>query len=213
MSYLPSSKFGKLTVLSVRMVHKNGQYRSYSKCLCDCGVEKEIATSSLKAGLTKSCGCIKREQTIKKNTTHGKSKMKEYKHWMYLKVRCNNENGKAFKRYGGRGLSVCDRWSNSFDNFLSDMGRMPTPKHTVERVDNNKGYSPDNCVWATLKEQSKNTSKTIRVEHNGKTQLMADWAKDFNMPVRNLYKRYHDGKRGDDLFFKGSYPNTRKSKR
>lgn len=205
--------FGRLTVLSTDMVVLYGTNRSISKCLCSCGNEKEIATSSLKAGLTQSCGCIKREQTIQNNTTHGKSKMKEYKHWMYLKGRCNNPNTKCFHRYGGRGIKVCKRWVDSFDNFLLDMGLMPTPKHSVERVNNNKGYMPQNCVWATTKQQAENTSKTIKVRYKGEVQLMAYWAKKFGMPVRNLYKRYHNGMRGDKLFFKGIYPNTHKSKK
>lgn len=210
-SSINQTKWGKLTVLSVSIKKMYGQNRSFSLCVCDCGVEKEIATSSLKSGLTKSCGCIKRQQTVERNTTHGKSRMKEYKHWMYLKQRCNNANNIRHERYGKRGITVCKRWSNSFENFLDDMGLMPTPKHTVERINNNKGYSPDNCVWATLKEQAKNTSKTIRVEYNGKTQLMEDWAKEFDMPVRNLYKRYHKGKRGDALFFKGNYSIKQKT--
>jgi len=113
---------------------------------------------------------------------------KEYRTWKHIKERCNNKKCKAYKHYGGRGIKVCRRWENSYDYFLSDMGRAPSPAHSIERIDNNKGYSPDNCKWATLKEQMNNKRSNWVIEVFGENKTFAQWCELYNInptTVRN----------------------------
>lgn len=127
------------------------------RCLCDCGNEITALSNSLRQGNTKSCGCWHSETSSKNgksNRTHGESKSREYRTWVSMRERCNNPRNKDFASYGGRGITVCLRWI-SFENFLLDMGRCP-PGHSIDRKDNNDGYNPKNCHWATSSEQNKN---------------------------------------------------------
>lgn len=129
-------------------------------CTCDCGNIKTLHWSNVKNGKTQSCGCLYKESrghngfAIKK---HGEShKTVEYQTWKGMKQRCSNSNNSHYKNYGGRGIIVCERWLNSFDNFLEDMGRKPTPQHSIDRIDVNGNYEPSNCRWATPYEQRMN---------------------------------------------------------
>ncbi len=127
---------------------------------CDCGTHKTIRSKDVRNGKINSCGCIRRETTGAKRRTHGLRQIPEYKIWLRMKQRCHNERCGDFKYYGARGIGVCEEWRNSFLAFYRDMGPRPAPHLTVERVDNNAGYSPDNCVWATRLEQMQNTRKS-----------------------------------------------------
>lgn len=141
-------RHGRLVVTNER---KPGERRV--QCRCDCGTEHSVLYSEW--GRTQSCGCLRREVAAAKGKTHGMSKSPEYRIWNHMRDRCSNPANADWPDYGGRGISVCDRWQD-FANFYADMGPRPTPSHSIDRVDNGMGYEPSNCRWATPKEQANN---------------------------------------------------------
>lgn len=120
---------------------------------------------------------------------HGASTTPEYNAWRAIKQRCHNPNSRYYKWYGERGIAICERWRDSFQNFLEDMGERPSDKHTLDRIDTDKGYSPDNCRWATRKEQSNNLRKNIPITYQGRTQTISEWADELGFKYFNLYNR------------------------
>lgn len=117
----------------------------------------------------------------------------EYSIWMNLRARCNNPNTTHYDRYGGRGIRVCQRWTDDFMNFLSDMGRRPSRSHSIDRIDNDGDYEPSNCRWATRSEQSRNRRSSRFIEFGGKTQTLADWADEKGMHQKTLHNRLRKG--------------------
>ena len=137
----------------------------FARFLCDCGAEKVISIYSVASGHTKSCGCISKEVASVRFKTHGQSRSSLYSRWVMMKDRCYNPKNIGYKNYGGRGITVCDRWKVSFENFKKDMGNIPTEQHSLDRKDNSKGYTPENCKWSDKVEQTQNR----RVRKNGKS--------------------------------------------
>ena len=147
------ARFGRLIIESqTRTVRHNRVWL----CLCDCGNRKEIIEYNLKSGHTKSCGCLSRDSTASRFTEHGKCATPEYWAWSNMIQRCTNPKNKRYKQYGARGITVCEPWRSSFTVFLRDIGQKPSPRHTLERINNDGNYEPSNCKWATYKEQSQN---------------------------------------------------------
>lgn len=173
---------------------------SYLMCLCDCGKIKSVCRSNLLRGKSKSCGCWRAEQTARRCTKHGHSKkgsrLPEHQCWVNMKSRCLNPRDKRFADYGGRGIAVCDRWVESFDAFMLDMGPRPEG-HSIERIDNNKGYDPDNCVWASNKRQMNNRSACVYVSMNGETMTATQWAERLGVRAHTILTRLKRGWSGE----------------
>lgn len=143
--------------------------------------------------------------------THGEGpEIKEYRAWRGLKTRCLNKKNAKYPKYGGRGITVCDRWLNSYENFLADMGRSPSPKHSVERKDNNGNYEPGNCRWATDKEQANNRRSSRIIQYNGQSKTIAQWADEIKIDQTTLLARITNGWSIGDAITKPliKYPKT-----
>lgn len=182
------NKYGLLTVKS-RSNKKTNSGNTHWNCLCECGKETISEGYSLRTKKITSCGCIKIHHFIKMNTTHGKSKTIEYNTWCLIKGRCLNKNNPKFKQWGGKGITVCKEWINDFEQFLSDMGKRPDGCTSIDRRDNTKGYSKENCRWATATMQARNSSHTNLTEN-----LVAEIRATKNISSRKLAIKYGVGK-------------------
>jgi len=183
--------FGRLTVL--KRTENNSWGAPRWVCICSCGTTKTIDGSSLRNGCTKSCGCLKREGN---NLKHGENRVKKrtqaYRTWAAIHNRCTNTKYEKYSQWGGRGIKVCQRWSK-FENFLKDMGDPPTRQHSIDRIDNNRGYSPSNCRWATPKEQGRNKRNNRLITFNGKTQCLSAWAEEYQIKSSIIADRLKHG--------------------
>lgn len=179
---LIGQQFGRLIVVQRMNNNKWGQSRWL--CQCNCGNKKTVASRHLKAGCTRSCGCLK----IKHGHNTTTKITKTYTSWSHMKDRCVNPNHKHYHHYGGRGITVCEKWLK-FQNFLEDMGESPGPGYSIERINNNEGYYPENCKWATSREQHRNMRSNILIQFNGKTQCLIEWSEETGIPYTTLFSR------------------------
>ncbi len=165
MQDLTGMRFGRLVVRHAAGIR---QYRSMIWiCVCDCGSDHRVRAGNLKSGQVQSCGCVSREKLIKASTKHGLTVghklSREYEAWHSMRQRCLDHNNSNYHNYGGRGIIICDEWLDSFEKFLYDVGSKPSSGHSLDRIDNNKGYCKENCRWATRIQQGENrrTSRPV----------------------------------------------------
>jgi hypothetical protein len=192
---LTGQRFGLLTV--TRHAGSDAAGRATWLCACDCGGEKVVKAAELKKGSTGSCGCLAKKQRQKaaQSQSHDYSRSKwprEYNAWEGMVRRCTDQSYDGFTNYGGRGIAVCERWMKSFRAFAEDMGRSPIGG-TIERIDNAAGYYPENCRWASRKEQANNRRSNRLLTHGGRTLNVSQWAEELGIARATLYQRLHKG--------------------
>lgn len=180
---LIGQRFGRLKVIGFS--HRN--HHSFWNCICDCGGVSVVDRSNLKNRNTKSCGCLRKE--ISPTKTHGLSRTPLHRAWESMKRRCNNKNDTGYKNYGGRGIAVCNRWMESFENFYEDMGEIPSKNHSIDRIDNNGDYEPGNCRWATRKQQCRNKRNNVFYEFRGKKRTLGEISEITNINEGTLRSR------------------------
>lgn len=182
-------KYGRLAVLEFAGVYQSPSrpHRLY-KCKCECGNVTIVRLNTLRSGNTRSCGCLLSEKSRERSIKHGLRHTKEYICWMRMKDRCFNKNSKDYKNYGGRGISVCDEWKNDFEQFYKDMGEKPA-NTSIERIDNNKGYSKDNCKWDNSFNQCRNKRTNVWINFNGKKMILTDLANFLGISRAKLESR------------------------
>lgn len=193
-------KFGRLTA-----IERTGDKTIHGylwRCSCDCGGDAVVVLSRLITGHTRSCGCLVKEQAkMAKRVTHGHTRMSnrasasEYHIWSTMKQRCLNPASASYSRYGGRGITVCPEWAgdNGYANFFADMGKRPSDKHSLDRIDTNGNYEPSNCRWATSEEQNNNRSGVRSIEWNGQTMTSAAWSRRVGISAMTIRSRLDKG--------------------
>jgi hypothetical protein len=184
--------FGRLTVLAPAPYEARFHACRGWLCRCQCG--KEIATVSrnLVKGITRSCGCLRNEATGNRRRIHGRSRTREYGVWNKMKSRCLDSRRADYPRYGGRGITVCQPWRESFVAFMRDMGPCP-PGFSIDRIDNYRGYEPGNCRWASMRTQNNNKRCNHKVTMNGRTRNLGQWIREFGLYPSLVYGRLNLG--------------------
>lgn len=184
-------RFGRLTAID----YNDGKWR----CQCDCGNVVYRKHQDLIHSKEPSCGCYLKEGIRRK---HGKSNTSIFHIWSNMIRRCHDPKNRAYSNYGGRGIKVCDRWLHSFENFLADMGERPSKEYSIDRIDNSGDYCPENCRWATIKQQANNTRRNINITHNGVSHTLTEWCEILNVDNRKAHRRYQSGLSFREIFSK-----------
>lgn len=187
---IAGKRFNQLTVIEYAYTKNN---KAFWLCRCDCGKEIYAPTCHLNSGHTKSCGCLKVETTRQRATKHGLKKSRLYSIWLNMKNRCQNPNSKSFKYYGKRGIKVCEEW-NDFENFYKWAVNNGYEKSlTLDRIDVNGNYQPNNCRWADVKTQANNKRNSRYIEAYGEKHTVAEWAEKMQIKPTTLYSRLKKG--------------------
>lgn len=187
---LTGQRFERLTALR-KHDRCNQGWRYF--CRCDCGETIVVIGANLKRGHTKSCGCLRSEMVAAKNFVHGHSGTQAYETWCQIKKRCSRPNAVHFDRYGGRGITMCKRWRDSFEAFLADMGEPPSPRHSIDRINNDGNYEPRNCRWSLPLVQMNNTSRNRYYTRGGETLTVAEWCRALKLSHATVRMRLHRG--------------------
>lgn len=209
-------KFNKLTIVKLdhieeKQYKKHSFHLEYYLCRCECGQEKIILKNQITGGYVKSCGCLlKSKEKIQKlkehSTTHGFSKTRLYKLWIGIKTRCYNPKRQGFYLYGGRGIKMCPEWEKDFLSFRKwalNNGYNENAKrgeYTIDRIDVNGDYSPENCRFISIKEQMNNRRKTTFITYKGQTKPMSEWCKEYGIKINTAHKRIKMGWDLDKVF-------------
>lgn len=190
---LTGFEFGILKIIGFAGIENKRTYHWY--CKCKCGNIVKVESGNMKRGFTTSCGCVMIEKVRERRTTHGLASRQEgietYRTWRSMIERCTNKKVASYQDYGGRGISVCSRWMN-LENFLEDMGRKPNGL-TLDRIDNNGNYCPENCRWTTQVQQCNNKRNNVNLTYCGKTQTISQWSRDAGINVHTLGSRIRAG--------------------
>lgn len=190
-------KFGQLTILE-ELPERKRREKVY-KCQCECGAITYVIGSSLRNGNTKSCGCLSK---LNHHRTHDKTNTRLYRIYNNMKERCYNKQYQQYKDWGARGITICDEWLNDFMLFYDwAISNGYNDNLSIDRVDNSKGYSPDNCRWVTSKEQNRNKRSNIYLTYNGQTKLMVKWAEELAVPYGRLQNRYYRNWSAKEILF------------
>lgn len=192
-------RFGRLVVIEEAERHISGHARWI--CKCDCGnTTTPIIGDDLRSGKTRSCGCLHKEQLSDVRKKHGLKRTRLYSIWQNMKNRCRNENVPCYNAYGGRGIAVCAEWENDFQAFYNwAMLHGYSDDLTIDRIDVNGSYCPDNCRWISVMEQTNNLRKNIVLEIDGETHTIAEWSRISGIKYFTLYQRYLRGWKGHRL--------------
>lgn len=185
---LSGQRFGKL--VAVRSHYDSEKRITLWECKCDCGNTCNVRANSLVHGRTKSCGCLRKESNVQNKTKHGMAKTRIYNAWSSMKRRCYTTTNHNYSHYGKRGISVCDEWKESFEEFYKwAISNGYDDKLSLDRIDNDGNYCPQNCRWASIKEQNNNRGVSINISYDGKTQNLSEWCKELNLPYSRVYQR------------------------
>ena len=188
---LTNKKFNKLSVVEKTT---NQKHKTMWKCKCDCGNIVFVTTSNLTCNRVKSCGCLKTEKLIERSTTHNQRHTNLYEVWKTMKQRCFNSNNKSYKNYGARGIQVCEEWKNSFDSFYKwSMSNGYKQGLTIDRINNNDNYCPENCRWTDRTTQANNSRWNKHIIIDGKDDTLANWIRYFNTTPTKYYLRIKKG--------------------
>lgn len=198
-------KINRWTILSYHHTAKN--YHKYYLCRCDCGKEKIVNINNIIKGVSKSCGCLisettsERNKTIKQKDKHKYKDYSLYRVWLGMRKRCYSSKEPAYKDYGGRGIFVCDEWRNDYNSFLNwSLINGYKKGLSIDRIDNNKGYTPDNCRFVDNYMQANNKRNNIILELKGEKKTLPNWAREFNISAKKLYARYYRNKNPQYVF-------------
>ncbi len=190
---LTGQKFGRLTVIKFSRINSPS---TLWLCRCKCGKKKDVSRGNLMQG-TVSCGCWRRERIRRANYFHGQSVRgnvsPEYRCWRGMIQRCFNKNSTGFANWGGRGITVCKKWRDSFSAFYADVGPRPGPGYSIDRIDNGKSYTKSNTRWATKKQQARNTKTNRVIKFQGEKLCITAWAEKYNIRADTLFHRLNQG--------------------
>lgn len=180
---ITGQKFGRWTVIS--HYHNN-----YWTCRCDCGTIRHLASYDLRIGETQSCGCYQKERASETHKKHGYTGKRLYRIYHKIRERCYRPNNRNYKYYGGRGITICDEWYHNFQAFMEwSLSHGYTDDLTIDRIDNEKGYAPDNCRWVTMQRQNCNRRNNHLLEFNGQTKTVSDWSRETGIKQQTILHR------------------------